>query len=245
MQEYAKKNFKKALQLPMPNKTFAKLKATDDYVALIVRPGLINKHLTSDQLMVLANLEKSGDVKYSAGHSFIVTVHRSHVEQAMEKLTEVNLYVASQTPSALFKCCDFCDGDLLDGLPLAKDLLEQVEQMPLKNRVRIGFNACTQACYNAVQDDLALIFHNGKVDIYGGAIPMGRRASSGHLLLKKVPENQVIDLVKNILGKYNASSIDKFSAFVHKNKTYFDQLLEGGLYDNLEFKSNAASSVNL
>ena len=28
MQEYAKKNFEKALQLPMPNKTFAKLKAT-------------------------------------------------------------------------------------------------------------------------------------------------------------------------------------------------------------------------
>src|SRR5690606_3955589 len=89
MQEYAKKNFEKALQLPMPNKTYAKLKAMDDYVALIVRPGLINKHLSSDQLIVLANLEESGAVKYSAGHSFIVTVHRSNVEQAMEKLTEV------------------------------------------------------------------------------------------------------------------------------------------------------------
>lgn len=245
MQEYAKKNFEQALQLPMPNKTFAKLKAMDDYVALIVRPGLINKHLTSDQLIVLANLEKSGAVKYSAGHSFIVTVHRSNIELAMEKLTEVNLYVASQTPGALVKCCDFCDGDVLDALPFAKDLLEQVEQMPLKSRVRIGFNACTIACYNAVQDDLALIFHNGKVDVYGGAIPMGRRASSGHLLLKKIPENQVIDIVKNILEKYNASSNEKFAAFVHQNKAYFEQLQEGGLYDNLEFKSNAASSVNL
>ena len=68
MQEYAKKNFEKALQLPMPNKTFAKLKATDDYVALIVRPGLINKHLTSEKLIVLTNTEKMGAVKYSASH---------------------------------------------------------------------------------------------------------------------------------------------------------------------------------
>lgn len=245
MNENAKKNFEQALQLPMPDKTFAKLKATDDYVALIVRPGLINKHLTSDQLIVLANLEKSGAVKYSAGHSFIVTVHRSNVELAMEKLTEVNLYVASQTPGALFKCCDFCDGDVLDALTLTKDLLEQVEQMPLKSRVSIGFNACTQACYNAVQDDLALIFHNGKVDVYGGAIPMGRRASSGHLLLKKIPENQVIEIVKHILRKYNASQTEKFAAFIHQNKAYFVQLQEGGLYDNLEFKSNATPSVNL
>lgn len=55
----------------------------------------------------------------------------------------------------------------------------------------------------------------------------------------------MIDVVKNILEKYNSSSIDKFAAFVDKNKTYFDQLQKGGLYDNLEFKPNAAPSVNL
>lgn len=245
MKYFTNKNFEQALQLPMPKKTFAKLKATGDYVALIVRPGLINKHLSSDQLIVLAKLEESGAVKYSAGHSFIVSVHRSNVEHAIQKLTEVNLYVTSQTPSALFKCCDFCDGDVIDALPLAKDLLQQVEQMPLKRTVRIGFNACTQACYNAVQDDLALIFHNGKVDVYGGAIPMGRRASSGHLLLTNISESQITEIVKDILRKYNDSSIEKFAGFVHKNKAYFEQLQEGGLYDYLEFKSNAAPSINL
>ncbi len=225
MKQYMKQNFDNAMKLPMPGKTFAKLGAKGDYVALQVRPGLINKHVTSEQLITLANLEKEGSVKYSAGHSFIVTIQQNSMEEAIEMLTQVGLYVVPPTPCATLKCCDFCDGDVLDALPLARQLLLQIEQMPMKQRIRIGFNACTLACYNAVQDDLGLVFHNGKVDVYGGAIPMGRRARSGQLLMKNVPEQQILNIIQQLLTLYNTSPVEKFATFIKREKATI-QLLQ-------------------
>lgn len=227
MEQYVRQNFEKAMQLPMPTKTFAKLKAADHFIALTVRPGIINKHLTSAQLNVLAKLAGEGAVKYSAGHSFIVSVHEGMLDEVMQRLTDVELYVVPPTPSAIMKCCDFCDGDELAALPIAKELLREIEQMPLKKRVRIGFNACTLACYNAVQDDLALIYHKGKFDIYGGAIPMGRRASSGELLAKNIPEQYIIECVEKLLLHYNTSNVEKFFRFIKKEKESIQQYLKG------------------
>lgn len=227
MEQYVRQNFEKAMQLPMPTKTFAKLKATDNFISLTVRPGIINKHLTGVQLHVLAQLADEGAVKYSAGHNFIVSVHEEMLEEVVQRLTDVALYVVPPTPSAMMKCCDFCDGDELAALPIAEELLREIEQMPLKKRVRIGFNACTLACYNAVRDDLALIYHKGKFDIYGGAIPMGRRASSGEILARNIPEPYIIECVKKLLVHYNTSDVEEFFRFIKKEKVSIQQYLKG------------------
>ncbi|MER2037279.1 MAG: hypothetical protein ABS944_03970 [Solibacillus sp.] len=51
MKQCFDQNFICALQLPMPTKTFAKLNSNGKYIALTVRLGLINKHLSSKQLV--------------------------------------------------------------------------------------------------------------------------------------------------------------------------------------------------
>lgn len=226
METFVRQNFEKAMELPMPEKTFAKLKAADRFLSITVRPGIINKHLTGDQLNVLATLANDGAVKYSAGHGFIVSVHEDMLDEVIQRLTDVVLYVVPPVPSAVMKCCDFCDGDELAALPIAKELLQEIEQMPLKKRVRIGFNACTLACYNAVQDDLALIYHKGKFDVYGGAVPMGRRASSGELLAKNIPEQHILACVKKLLHRYNSSPIEGFLQFIHKEKEHIQHYLK-------------------
>lgn len=224
MNEYFRENRQQALQLKMPNKSFASLNEKNEYVAMIVRPGLINKHLTTQQLAVLAEIEPFGAVKYSANHGFIVSIPKTRLQATIEAFTNVGLYAITNEPSAIVKCCDFCDGDRLEALPIAEQLLRVVEQAPLKKRIRIGFNACTLACYNAVYDDLALIYYNGKFDVYAGAIQMGRRANAGTLLLKKIDEAHIVRVVQLIVERFDQSACDKFSTFIQTEKNLKQQL---------------------
>ena len=222
-------NFEEAMKLPMPNKSFATLNIDGEFLSVTVRPGLINKHLTSEQLQVLAAVEQNGAVKYSASHGFIVSIPKNDLEETLQSLTKVGLYAIPSKPCAVVKCCDFCDGERLEALPIAEKLLRLVEQYPLEKRIRIGFNACTLACYNAVQDDLALIYYDGKFDVYAGAIQMGRRANSGQLLLKKIDEAQIISVVCTLLEKYKNADSEKFSSFIQQEQDLAQQIL-----DNIE-----------
>lgn len=211
-------NFERAMELPMPARTFAKLNAAGDFVSLTVRPGLINKHVTAEQLQVLAQLADEAAVKYSAGHSFIVSVEQQKLEAVVAKLTAVGLYAIQPGARAVVKCYDFCDGDRLEALSFARELLQQIEQLPMKKRLRIGFNACTEACYNAVRDDIGLVYHNGYIDLYAGAVQMGRRASSGTLWKRKIPEHELLPLLQNILSDFEQSDCKTFAAFVKRGE---------------------------
>ena len=226
MNEFFKTNLEQALQLQMPNKSFASLNMQDDFVSIMVRPGLINKHLTAKQLEVLVMVEKFGAVKSSANHGFIVSIPKIRLEMTIEAFTKVGLYAIPNQPSATIKCCDFCDGERLEALPIAEKLLQVVEQFPLEKRVRIGFNACTEACYNAVYDDLALIYYNGKFDLYAGAIQMGRRANAGKLLVKKIEEEQILTVVQYLLERFEQSNCKTFSSFIQKEQHLEQELRE-------------------
>ncbi|WP_332649837.1 sulfite reductase [Lysinibacillus sp. 54212] len=235
MEELYRANFKQAMLLPMPEKTYAKLNKNDEYTCLTVRSGIINKHFTPQQFALLASLAEQGAVKYSANHSLLVSVKTEILPQIIEQLTVVGLYVVPPRACAVLKCCDFCDGDRLEALPIATELLNAFEKIPLKRRIRIGFNACTSACYNAVQDDVALVYHRGHFDLYAGAIPMGRSASSGKKILTRVPEAHIEEILSVLLELYNASQTEKFSTFIKRTTTLegqlqrkLHQLAEGG-----------------
>lgn len=213
------KNFKQAISLPMPEHTYATLKKQGDYSYFSVAPGVINKHFTSEQLVKLAEVSKNGALKYSASHTLLVTIPAEEETAALEQLIEAGLYIVPTGACAVLKCCDFCDGEQLEALPLAREMMQTIQGLPVKKRLRIGFNACASACYNAVYDDIALIYHDGCVDLLAGAVQMGRHAKPGRLLLKKIPEAHVIPIVQKLMNKYSEESQEKetFAVYIKRN----------------------------
>jgi precorrin-3B C17-methyltransferase len=213
------RNLQQASRLPMPKNTYATLNKQGEYAYLSVAPGIINKHFTSEQLMVLAQAAKNGTVKYSAGHTLLLTIPKEEVTRAIKQLTEVELYLVPAGTCAVLKCCDFCDGERMEALPLLKEMLQKIEGRPSKKRLRIGFNACAKACYNAVYDDIALIYHEGHVDILAGAVQMGRHAKPRKLLIKKVPEALITMLVQKLIDRYSVESDEKeeFAVYIKRH----------------------------
>lgn len=100
-----------------------------------------------------------------------------------------------------------------------KEMLQFIEGMASKKRLRIGFNACASACYNAVYDDIALIYHDGYVNLTAGAVQMGRHAKPGELLVKKVPEAFVFVLVQKLIERYSveSSEIETFAVYIKRH----------------------------
>ncbi len=228
LKELLQKNLQQAATMPMPENTYATLNNQGDYAYLSIAPGIVNKHFTSEQLVVLAQAAKNGAVKYSASHTLLVTIPQEEIEDAVEQLTKAGLYVVPKGACAVLKCCDFCDGERLEALPLLKEMLQKIEGMPAKKRLRIGFNACASACYNAVFDDIALIYHDGHVDLLAGAVQMGRHAKPGKLLIRKVPEMFVITLVKKLIDRYSAESRENetFAAYIKRHPQLSEWLEE-------------------
>lgn len=219
----------------MPSKTFATLREQGDFTCLAVAAGIINKHFTPQQFTTIAEIVgDTGAIKYSASHCLLITVETHRVEKVIETFSAADLHVLSRGNVASFKWCDFCDGQELHALELAHELFDVVEGFETKQRVRIGFNACASACYNAVYDDIRLVYHSGSVDIWVGAIPMGRQAKPGVLVAKKVPEQRLTSLLLALLEVYNEQAKDnepfyKFAKRNHFLQQWFnEQITEGG-----------------
>lgn len=209
----------------MPEKTFATLRRTGDFTCLSIAPGIVNKHFTSAQLLTIAQIAgQTGAIKYSAAHRLLVTVETARLEEVEQAFEKVGLYIYPSGMNATFKWCDFCDGEKLEAKSVAEELFAEIEGYATISRVRIGFNACAEACYNAVYDDIALVYHNEAFDIWIGAVPMGRHAKAGHLIAKKVPATTITVLLQALLDFYNkeARPQEPFYRFA-KRHGYFEQ----------------------
>ncbi len=228
IKELLQQNFQQASILPMPKDTYATLSQRDDYAYVSVAPGIINKHFTGEQLLVLAQVTENGAVKYSASHTLLLSIPKHELNQAVEQLTKVGLYVVPTGACAVLKCCDFCDGERLEALPVVKQMLQSIEGMAAKKRLRIGFNACASACYNAVYDDIAIIYHNGQADLLAGAVQMGRHAKPGKLLIRKVPEFFITQLVQKLIDRYSQESHEKetFAVYIKRHSELSEWLEE-------------------
>ncbi|GLC88440.1 sulfite reductase [Lysinibacillus piscis] len=198
----------------MPTKTFATLKEAEAFTRLAISPGIINKHLTGQQLRLLAELEEIGAVKYSASHSLLLSVPTEQLEEVQHKLLAVKFYILPAGNCAVFKNCDFCDGEKMETLPFFTALFEKLEGYSTKRRLRIGYNACASACYNAVLDDIALIVKEDVADIYAGAIQMGKKANAGQLLYENIALTDVEPTLLKLIDTYNHSTYSLFSTFI-------------------------------
>ncbi|QDQ03057.1 precorrin-3B methylase [Lysinibacillus fusiformis] len=189
----------------IPEKTFATLNEHGEYTRLGISPGIINKHYTPAQFQKMAEVVgESGAIKYSASYSILLSVPTKGLEKAIKSLQEAGLYIAKQGSIVAMKACDFCDGDKMEAAAITAQLYNALEGIEVPKRVRLNVNGCASACYNAVYDDIGLVYQKDSFDIYLGAIPMGAHAQAGTLFAKRVSIQHIEDFLYQIITHYKA-----------------------------------------
>ncbi len=211
-----------AFQKNVPDQTFETLNRHGEFTRLAVSPGIINKHYTPAQFQKIAEIAgEKGAIKYSASYSILVSVPTSTVTEAMQALREVGLYVAPSGPIIAMKACDFCDGEKMEAAPITEQLYHALEGIEVPARVRVNINGCASACYNAVYDDIGLVYQQESFDVYLGAVPMGAKAQAGTLFAKKVGVEHIEDFLLQMMNLYkeHARPNEPFFKFYRRTKS--------------------------
>ncbi|MDD1502795.1 precorrin-3B methylase [Lysinibacillus sp. CNPSo 3705] len=205
----------------IPEKTFAKLNREGEFTRLAVSPGIINKHYTPAQFQTIAEVVGArGAIKYSASYSILLSIPTIELTTAKRKLEKVGLYIAKQGQIVAMKACDFCDGDKMEAAQITEELYQQLEGLEVPSRICINMNGCASACYNAVYDDIGLVYQKDSFDVYLGAVPMGKHAQAGELFMKKVSVQHIENLLQEIIRVYQERAYQKepFYKFYKRTK---------------------------
>lgn len=211
-----------AFQKNVPDQTFETLNRHGEFTRLAVSPGIINKHYTPAQFQKIAEIAgEKGAIKYSASYSILVSIPTCDATEAVQALQEAGLYVAPSGSIIAMKACDFCDGEKMEAAPITEQLYHAIEGMKVPARMRVNINGCASACYNAVYDDIGLVYQQESFDVYLGAVPMGAKAQAGTLFAKRVDVTQIEDFLLHLINLYkeHARPNEPFYKFYRRTKS--------------------------
>jgi len=168
-----------------------------------VSPGVANKKLSPQQMMVLAEVAgEKGEIEYTPHHQMILRVPTADPESVTQRLREAGLTLSPTGDVLQVKACDFCDGEKKDGIPYAEELQRLLGGKQMPKETRIGFNGCGMACYQAVTEDIGIVFRKGKFDLFLGAKTVGRNAHSGIPVAEGIPKEEIVPLVERIVTRF-------------------------------------------
>lgn len=174
-----------------------------DIFELAVSPGVANKRFTNSQLITLAEVVgEEGVLEYSTDHQIHLRISSSNSDEIIDKLKKAGFLLSPIGDVLTVKACDFCDGEKMAAIPYAEELYKRFDGMELPKELKVGINGCGMACYGAVQEDIGLVFRQGKFDLFIGAKPVGRTAHAGQLVEEGIEPNRVITIIDGILKEY-------------------------------------------
>lgn len=174
---------------------------------LAVSPGVANKFFTPDQMRTLADVVgENGTMEYTPDHLIVLKIPTIEPQTITERLRGVGFLLAPVGDVLSLKACDFCYGEKHDSIPYAEQLQEALGGMSLPKALHIGFNGCGMACYQAVFDDIGIVFRRGKFDLFIGAKPVGRTAHAAQPVAEGIEPEMLIPLVTEIIDEYKANA---------------------------------------
>lgn len=172
-----------AFRSNIPECTFEKLNIDGQFTRLAVSPGIINKHYTPAQFQKIAEVVgDSGAIKYSASYNLLLSIPTQTVQDVISELQEAGLYMTPSGSIVAFKACDFCDGERMEAAEITEQLYIELQGQTVPSRLRLNVNGCASACYNAVYDDIGLVYQKDSFDVYLGAYSNGGKSTGGYTI---------------------------------------------------------------
>lgn len=198
---------------------------------LAVSPGIVNKQFSPKQMITLAEVVgDDGKMEYTPYHQIHLRIPTAQPEIITGKLKKAGFILEPLGDVFQLKACDFCDGEKKDSIPHAEELHEQFSGLELPKELKVGFNGCGMACYGAVNEDIGVIFRQGKFDLFLGAKTVGRTAHAGQLVAEGIEPDQIVKVIENIIHEYKEKG--------HPNERFFKYFkrvgnVQGYLYKDI------------
>ncbi|MGD8189573.1 precorrin-3B C(17)-methyltransferase [Brevibacillus ginsengisoli] len=168
-----------------------------------ISPGVVNKKFTTAQLLAIADVAgEKGEIEYTPHHTIVLRVPTTEPQAIVTRMNEAGLITMPIGDVVTIKACDFCNGEKTEGMPYAEELHRVVGGLEVPKELRIGINGCGMTCYNAVNEDIGLVFRRGKFDLFLGAKNVGRNAYAGTMVEEGIDPDQIVSVVERIVSRF-------------------------------------------
>ncbi|MEI7028234.1 precorrin-3B C(17)-methyltransferase [Paenibacillus sp. y28] len=170
---------------------------------LAVSPGLAIKRFTAVQMMSLAELVgEEGEMEYTPHHQLLLRIPTWEPERVTARLRAEGFLLSPIGDVVTMKACDFCNLEKAESVPYAERLQEHIGGLKVPKELKIGFNGCGMACYNAVNEDIGIVFRRQKFDLFLGGKTVGRNAHAAQPVAEGVEPEDLVATVERIVKQY-------------------------------------------
>jgi precorrin-3B C17-methyltransferase len=190
-----------------------------DLFEVAVSPGVANKKMTAQQLALLGEIiGDQGEIVYTPDHYFLLRIPTEKPAPIVQQLTEAGFLLGPLGDVVQVKACDFCDGRKAAAIPYAEQLQQKLGGQAVPKVVHIGFNGCGMACYQAVNEDLGIVYRKGGFDLFLGGKTVGRDAHPGRQVATGLTPEQLLSTVERIIEAYQKDgySNERFYKFFER-----------------------------
>ncbi|WP_409254062.1 nitrite reductase [Bacillus sp. SCS-153A] len=159
--------------------------------------------LTSKQLMIIANRIEDVELELTTFQQLYVEIPKDDAEEAIKEFEEAGLrcYPVGNVVKSL-RTCNFCKGELAEGMPVAKEVNERNAGKEVPFTVKMAYTGCPVGCGEPLVNDIGIMKIKDKYNLYVGGKSKGKDAETGTLLFENLEPEELYLYIDRFLAKY-------------------------------------------
>ena len=176
--------------------------------------------LNSKQLITISKyMNDDEELELTTFQQLYIEIPEDKKEAIIEEFESVGLacYPVGNFVKSL-KTCNFCKGEIEEGMPVAKELNQRIAGKPVPFTLKVAYTGCPIGCGEPMLSDIGIMKMKDHYNLYAGGKAKGKDAEVGTLLLENLTPEELYDSVEKIVALYaqNGKKRETFYKFLRR-----------------------------
>lgn len=176
--------------------------------------------LNSKQLITISKyMNDDEELELTTFQQLYIEIPEDKKEAIIEEFESVGLacYPVGNFVKSL-KTCNFCKGEIEEGMPVAKELNQRIAGKPVPFTLKVAYTGCPIGCGEPMLSDIGIMKMKDHYNLYVGGKAKGKDGEVGTLLLENLTPEELYDSVEKIVALYaqNGKKRETFYKFLRR-----------------------------
>ncbi|MBM7692462.1 sulfite reductase beta subunit-like hemoprotein [Peribacillus deserti] len=192
-------------------------------IKIAVNSGIgFGSKLNAKQLITIAKYIDDEEIELTTFQQLYIEIPEDQKDQVTEEFKRVGLhcYPVGNFVKSL-RTCNFCKGELEEGMPVAKELNRRIAGKPVPFTLKVAYTGCPVGCGEPLLSDFGVMkVGDDYYDLYIGGKAKGKDAQIGQLYKEKLTPESLYDEVETIIDQYakEGKKRENFSRYLKRTQ---------------------------
>ncbi|MES9683788.1 MULTISPECIES: nitrite reductase [Bacillaceae] len=173
-------------------------------ITIAVNGGIsFGAKLNAKQLVTIAKHIGEEELELTTFQQLYIDVPEERQHEIINEFISVGLhcYPVGDVVKSL-RTCNFCKGELEEGMPVAKELNNRIAGKEVPFTVRAAYTGCPVGCGEPLMNDIGIMKVNDHYNFYIGGKSKGKDAEVAQILYERLEPDQLYYYIERFLDVY-------------------------------------------